>query len=577
MPTVLTAEEKKANYKKLFNYIFNGNPERKSGALEILNKALSLNPEVGTKAERVKLLNRKAYILLLDGQLSDGFNCTQESEEIIAQYSVDPVQESTLFRMKAVLFHQVGLKKKALKTIDRAISFIENKHSPRELVICLLLKMDLLILNNIFEDVLSIQTRVKDLLRKHPFEYYSLQASIGEAKIYYNKGDYDAAIDLFESILSVSPKDKYQSMISAAIVRLGGAYIKSGDITAGETRLFEGIELAKKVDYLMGQLFGYEIYAEHLIEQLRYKEAIETLETFVAIGQDHIEDSIFERLAFCYQTLGDLENVIKTTQRHIEYLKINKLHRIQIDSDKREIKSKILQLENTNESLSEFNYILSHDLLSQVRTINSFSVLLEKRNELSETGLEYLSLIKNGSLRMERMMKDLITYSKSGFESYNKSNVNLNEILSDVKDVYYLDIEQKDVRIESNLLPTAFVDRTMIFQLFQNLIGNAIKYNTSSPPILKVHYDDSQRTISFSDNGIGIRKEIVPQIFKPFQRGENTKEYDGTGIGLALCSKIMERHNGRIWAESQLGKGSIFYLSLPEDTFVKSKKGLSQV
>ena len=229
----------------------------------------------------------------------------------------------------------------------------------------------------------------------------------------------------------------------------------------------------------------------------------------------------------------------------------------------------IEQLRDSNEALSRFAYVCSHDLKEPARLANNFAGLLDDTYapQLDEEGREYLMHIKDSTERMQSMIKDMLIYSQVENKNTSLAKVDCAEEIDKVLKNLALTIKETDAQVTYIDLPTIHADRTQVFQLFQNLIGNGIKFCEGKQP--KVHIDATESkeewTFSIKDNGIGMRKEHTQRIFNVFQRLNKSEDFGGTGIGLSICQKIVHRHGGRIWVESSLGKGSTFYFSLPKN------------
>ena len=229
------------------------------------------------------------------------------------------------------------------------------------------------------------------------------------------------------------------------------------------------------------------------------------------------------------------------------------------------------KLENTNRELKSFVYVASHDLSEPLRKIISFGQLLQKSLEhnLSEDDAENLGFMIEGATRMSKMIEGLLAYSRVSTQTQPRKNVDLNEIVKQLKQIELsVIIEEKQVTLNvPQELPTVEVDPVQICRLMQNLIANGIKYQLkdAKPCITitsKPAADDMTR-IEITDNGIGIKQEYIGSLFVMFRRLNNQNEYKGTGIGLAVCKKIVERHGGTIGIESEFGKGSTFWFTLP--------------
>jgi light-regulated signal transduction histidine kinase (bacteriophytochrome) len=224
-------------------------------------------------------------------------------------------------------------------------------------------------------------------------------------------------------------------------------------------------------------------------------------------------------------------------------------------------------LKRSNEELEQFASIASHDLQEPLRTITSFLQLFIRRygDGLDQTASEYLNFAIDGARRMKRLIDDLLTFSRVGTRGQAFEPVDLNQVVSQVEADLANRISETEARIESGKLPTLLADRSQMAQLFSNLILNAIRYQDDQPPRIQINAEQVEQAwvIAVADNGIGIEPQYFERIFLIFQRLHARSEYPGTGIGLAVCQRIVERHGGRIWVESTPGTGSVFFVSLP--------------
>lgn len=225
------------------------------------------------------------------------------------------------------------------------------------------------------------------------------------------------------------------------------------------------------------------------------------------------------------------------------------------------------ELEISNKELEQFAYVASHDLQEPLRMITSFLSLLEKKYaySLDERGQQYIRFAVDGAKRMREIILDLLEFSRMGHLTEEKKPVNVNQLVREVLSVHQETIQAKKARVHLNKLPEILCYPNSILQVFQNLISNALKYQDENrSPELVIDFSENKDFWIFSvkDNGIGIEKEYLEKIFVIFQRLHPRDQYSGTGIGLAICKKIVELHGGKIWAESELGKGSTFYFSI---------------
>jgi PAS domain S-box-containing protein len=234
-----------------------------------------------------------------------------------------------------------------------------------------------------------------------------------------------------------------------------------------------------------------------------------------------------------------------------------------------ELSKRASELAVSNAELERFAYIASHDLQEPLRMVTSFLQLIEKKYTplLDDTGLQYIHFAVDGANRMKQLILDLLEYSRAGTNKEITGNTDMNEVVAEALQVMNERIEELNAVIITGTLPVLPNTRkTQLAQLMLNLISNALKYHGEERLQISIGVKEEAASWEFyvKDNGIGIDKMFSEKIFILFQRLHSKSEYSGTGIGLAICKKIVEQHNGRIWVESEAGKGSSFYFSLPK-------------
>lgn len=226
----------------------------------------------------------------------------------------------------------------------------------------------------------------------------------------------------------------------------------------------------------------------------------------------------------------------------------------------------IEELNRSNKELEQFAYVTSHDLQEPLRMISAFTSRLEREYNklLDKKAGEYMSFITEGAKKMQVLIKDLLEYSRISGSKRVIEDINSNILVSNVLNNLGLQIQESGAQVFYNTLPVIKGDPVLLALLFQNLISNAIKFCGKNIPEVNIKCEDKKLEWLFSihDNGIGISPEYFEKIFMIFQRLHDRGKYEGTGIGLTICNRIVERHGGRIWVESEPGKGSVFYFSI---------------
>jgi light-regulated signal transduction histidine kinase (bacteriophytochrome) len=255
-----------------------------------------------------------------------------------------------------------------------------------------------------------------------------------------------------------------------------------------------------------------------------------------------------------------------------------------------ELRQRTAELARSNAELEHFAYVASHDLHEPLRMVSSFMQLLARRyqGQLDATAHEYIAFAIDGANRMKTLINDLLVYSRVGTKGKPLKPTDCAMVLEQVLASLQLAIQENEATVTYGSLPTVLADETQLGQLFQNLLGNALKFRSAAPPRIHIsarltsdfllpginsvierppasRLDLPSKAWLFSvqDNGIGLEPQFAERIFIIFQRLTTKSEYPGTGIGLAICKKIVERHGGRIWVESEPGQGATFYFILP--------------
>jgi PAS domain S-box-containing protein len=236
-----------------------------------------------------------------------------------------------------------------------------------------------------------------------------------------------------------------------------------------------------------------------------------------------------------------------------------------------DLAQKAEELQRSNAELEQFAYVASHDLQEPLRMVSSYTQLIAKRygDKLNDEAKEFMHYIVDGAARMKQLIEDLLAYSRVGTKGKEFKPVSVEAPLRKAISNLHAAIEESGAAVTWDPLPTVDADEVQLAQLFQNLMGNALKFRGAAVPRIHVAAadQDGEWHLTVADNGIGIEPQYYERIFMLFQRLHTMGEYPGTGIGLAICKKVVERHGGRIWVSSTPGEGSQFHFTLPKKEF----------
>lgn len=234
-----------------------------------------------------------------------------------------------------------------------------------------------------------------------------------------------------------------------------------------------------------------------------------------------------------------------------------------------ELSKQAEKLADANEELEAFAYSVSHDLRVPLRAIDGFSRIMveDYEKELDEEGIRLLNIIRDNTKKMGQLIDDILLLSRAGRQEMNLAEMDMNSIVQGVYNDFSNQTENRNLNFMVGELPPVYGDRTLIYQVYTNLIGNSIKFTSHRDPAeITVGYEDGDEDYIFfvSDNGAGFDMKYITKLFGLFQRLHSPEEFDGTGVGLSIVQRIVKRHDGKVWGEGEVDKGATIYFTLPK-------------
>lgn len=536
--------------------------------INIQNDDISKLPDNRQKVTLLNELGNKLSYVDLD----KAENYVDEAMQIARKVSYQPGLVESL-RVKAIIRQRRGKSEEALQLLKDAEEISKHPDARNDRVFIMISLGNLFFYQDNYAIALEYYLKSYELAQEA--EQIEVMGKINHniGLIYLKEQNYEEALKYLNQSLQIAQEMKDNKSISVISNNIGQAYYDKGDYEKANTYSKTALEMAKSIEDKQSICFAYQNLGKNELKKGAIEKAITYFNRMMDMAKD-FQNKIIIRDAHLYlsQAFAQLEDYKSAFEHRIEYDKLNEELNV-LESSRALAKyefekqtQRIMILEKLNEELEQFTSNAAHDLKEPIRTITAYSGLILKRLEekLEPTEMDYLNTISNAGKNLYQLVDALLNYAKA-VNNLDLKEVDLNDLLLLVKNNLSITIYEKDAIIESETLPKLITFKGGMMQIFQNLISNAIKYNKRQPHI-KIAYKEmpNEHYFEFKDNGIGIDKKSKNRVFEIFNRLHPRSEYDGSGIGLATCKRIVENMNGQIGVESEVGEGSTFWFKIPK-------------
>jgi signal transduction histidine kinase len=567
-------------------------------SIDQLNQSLQVFPDALTSEDSFYILDQLGASYFYMGELEQSFDARLRSNAIAKAIGDDRLLATSIYGLAEV---EKGQREygRALELLQEALQIAEKAGRKVLVNYCYDMLGDIYHEQGAYEKALEYKIKSCEIVDSTLIDYSVAYCNHNLALTYAKMGNYEQAISLFSEALELRQKTGQQEEAAQSLACLGELIAWQGDCQGGMNMLGQSLLSAQQLElkpllrdvyeklYLTAKHCGdfdksigfFEKYIHYRdtisgektkmkIANLNAKQELSSLQLDILKKDNHL-GTLYILL------LGVGIGFLALTSLFVFrlYKKQQSLNRLQAErassakAHNRELALTNSKLQAANKELEQFAYLISHDLKAPLRTMGSYASLLDRRykNTLDDEGRTFLRFITEDAKHMSSLLEDILSYSKIGKTDEGKKAVNLNHLMEMALRLLHGTVQQKGAIVEVATLPTVNGYETQLHQLFQNLIDNALKFVPDGRrPHVRVAVKEEGEFFSFSvsDNGIGIDPSLQAQIFMPFKRLHNRSEYEGTGIGLSICKKIVEQHGGSIWVESDGESGTAFCFTI---------------
>ena len=526
-------------------------------ALILIAEAEELFTQQQDKTGISSCLNNMGLIYRQQGNYADALKCHLKALKL-REETGDANGTAMSYGNIGMIYYWLGDYKGALDNNMRALAIMEQLDKKRGIANALTNVGHSYYAQHQYAEALEYHLRSQQIEQESGNEsgVSITQGNIGI--VYRSMGRHDIALPNFLASLAISEKLGNKHNIASLHGEIGTTYYELGKYAEAMAAYKEALKIGGEIGVKEEMRAAYEGLTKVCRAQGHYAEALDYNDQYHAIEKEMSGQKAQRQIAQL-----NVQHDMELKEKEAQLLK-EKNDAINVYAGK---------LEASNNALKQFAHVASHDLREPLRMVTSYLGLLEKTmgDDIGAMQKQFIGFAVDGATRMENLIHDLLRLAKVDADPKIEA-VPLTVIVEEVKSNLEVLLREKNAQINSVPLPTIMADRTLVMQVFQNIIGNGIKYNESVSPTINIDctIDNENIFLSISDNGIGIPKEYREKAFQIFQRVPTEKKYQGTGIGLAVCKKIVEGLGGTIAIEDNPNGGSIFQVTLPSAVIVRS-------
>ena len=548
-----------------------GNIEK---SLEYFLAALKIDEDRGNIKQTINTLSNIGYLYISRNDLEIAFQYLQQAIETGEQIGIRSLLSHPYQRM-GEYYVQKKEYESALSYLNKAYEICKEYAHDLRATTTLILMGECKYYLDKRESGIELFYEAEKMLVKIGEKYTELYILYETwARIYIDLGDYENAFKKINKGYALAMRNKLESSKLSSLKLLGQLYEKVGNYqealhyhkAASDQQ--DSLHLQKKEELLIELETKYQLDKKEVENELLRTQQEKTL------AELKTKNALMASIVLVLILLGIVAFLLLKANRVKQYY--NEELQEKVAKRTKELNNSNYKLKQSNIELERFAFIASHDLKTPLRNIINFTDLLQQylgNHSDAQINL-YINFLKEGGKRMNSLIEDVLEYSKLSDPKKDdiSEKIDLNLLCEELENTIYSTLEEQQAKIEiAEPLPTIVGNYSSFFLLFKNLIENAIKYNKSSNPVVKIQYKTDVDTFSlfFIDNGIGIQEEFFEKIWEMFSRLHNHSEYEGTGLGLATCKKIIDNLKGTIDVSSTIGEGSTFELKLPNSHLAK--------